>query len=105
MADKIANLAYLPTRGQDQPVRPDVDGEALLVWQFTLMPIVAGGGGGFTYAALPDVAARWWIIFGQRSGGGHPPGGNGRVRGSDVGKIHNDGPFTIILDSEDLGRS
>jgi len=79
----------------------------LLVSQFTLYADCRRGRRpGFTDAALPDVAAPLVDYFGDRL----RQAGIRRVEKGEFGaemlvEIHNDGPFTIILDSEDLGKT
>jgi len=108
MADKIANLRiFADAEGKTNLSALDVGGEALLVSQFTLYADCRRGRRpGFTDAALPDVAAPLVDCFGERL----KQAGIRRVETGEFGavmlvEIHNDGPFTIILDSEDLGRS
>jgi len=108
MADKIANLRIFADAGGKTNVSAlDVGGEVLLVSQFTLYADCRRGRRpGFTYAALPDVAAPLVDYFGGRL----RQAGIRRVETGEFGavmlvEIHNDGPFTIILDSDDLGRA
>ena len=107
MTDKIANLRiFADAEGKTNLSALDVGGEVLLVSQFTLYADCRRGRRpGFTYAALPDVAAPLVDCFGERL----RQAGIRRVETGEFGavmlvEIQNDGPFTIILDSEDLGR-
>ena len=108
MADKIANMRiFADAEGKTNLSALDVGGEVLLVSQFTLYADCRRGRRpGFTDAALPDVAAPLVDYFGDRL----RQAGIRRVETGEFGavmlvEIHNDGPFTIILDSEDLGRA
>ena len=108
MADKIATLRiFADAEGKTNLSVLDVGGEVLLVSQFTLYADCRRGRRpGFTYAALPDVAAPLVDYFGERL----IQAGIGRVEKGKFGaemlvEIHNDGPFTIILDSAELGHA
>jgi len=108
MADKIANLRiFADAEGKTNLSALDVGGEVLLVSQFTLYADCRRGRRpGFTDAALPDVAAPLVDYFGDRL----RQAGFCRVETGKFGavmlvEIHNDGPFTIILDSDDSGRA
>ncbi|MBN1136797.1 MAG: D-tyrosyl-tRNA(Tyr) deacylase [Anaerolineae bacterium] len=107
MADKIANLRiFADAEGKTNLSALDVGGEVLLVSQFTLYADCRRGRRpGFTYAALPDVAAPLVDYFAERL----RQAGIRRVETGEFGavmmvEIHNDGPFTIILDSQELGH-
>jgi D-tyrosyl-tRNA(Tyr) deacylase len=108
MADKIANLRiFADAEGKTNLSVLDVGAEVLLVSQFTLYADTRRGRRpGFTDAALPDVAAPLVQYFGERL----KQAGIGRVETGEFGaemlvEIYNDGPFTIILDSEDWGKA
>jgi D-tyrosyl-tRNA(Tyr) deacylase len=107
MAGKIATLRiFSDAEGKTNLSLLDVQGEALVISQFTLYADCRRGRRpGFTDAALPDVAAPLVECFcdALRQSG---------VRRVDTGQfgavmlveIHNDGPFTIYLDSADLAH-
>ena len=108
LAAKIAYLRiFSDAAGKTNLSLLDVGGEALVISQFTLYADCRRGRRpGFTDAALPDVAAPLVDYFGDRL----RQAGIRRVETGEFGavmlvEIHNDGPFTIILDSEDLGRA
>ena len=108
MADKIANLRiFADAEGKTNLSALDVGGEALLVSQFTLYADCRRGRRpGFTYAALPDVAAPLVDYFGERlKQAGIRRVETGRFGAEMLVEIHNDGPFTIILDSDDWGKA
>jgi D-tyrosyl-tRNA(Tyr) deacylase len=109
LAAKIASLRiFSDAEGKTNLSLLDVDGEALVVSQFTLYADCRKGRRpSFTDAGLPDVAASLVDHFAAalRQTG---------VRRVEMGRfgaimmveIHNDGPFTLYLDSQDLaGRS
>jgi D-tyrosyl-tRNA(Tyr) deacylase len=107
MADKIANLRiFADAEGKTNLSALDVGGEVLLISQFTLYADTRRGRRpGFTNAALPDVAAPLVDYFGERL----RQAGIRRVETGEFGavmlvEIDNDGPFTIVLDSEEFGH-
>ena len=108
LADKVANLRiFADAEGKTNLSALDVGGEALVISQFTLYADCRKGRRpSFIDAALPDVAAPLVDHFAERL----RQAGIRRVETGEFGavmlvEIHNDGPFTIILDSEDLGRA
>jgi D-tyrosyl-tRNA(Tyr) deacylase len=107
LATKIANLRiFADAAGKTNLSVLDVDGEALLISQFTLYADCRKGRRpSFVHAAPPDVAAPLVDHFADRL----RQAGIRRVATGEFGammlvEIHNDGPFTIILDSDDLKR-
>jgi D-tyrosyl-tRNA(Tyr) deacylase len=107
LASKIANLRiFADSEGKTNLSILDVGGEALVISQFTLYADCRKGRRpSFVHAALPDVAAPLVDYF----AGQLRQAGVGRVETGEFGammlvEIHNDGPFTIFLDSEDLSR-
>ena len=106
LADKLVGLRYF----EDAAGRTNLDlasaaGELLVVSQFTLYADVRHGRRpGFTDAALPDDAAPLVHAFAARL---HEQGARvatGRFRAAMEVELVNDGPFTLVLDSErDLG--
>ena len=107
LADKIATLRIF-SDAQDKTNLSilDVDGEALVISQFTLYADWRKGRRpSFVHAALPDVAAPLVEHFAERL----RRAGIRRVQTGQFGakmlvEIHNDGPFTIVLDTDDLSR-
>jgi D-tyrosyl-tRNA(Tyr) deacylase len=107
LADKIATLRiFADAGGKTNLSILDVDGEALVISQFTLYADCRKGRRpSFVHAARPDVAAPLLDRFAERL----RLAGIRRVETGEFGammlvEIHNDGPFTIILDTGDLTR-
>ena len=105
LADKIANLRiFADAEGKTNLSLLAVGGEALVVSQFTLYADCRKGRRpSFVHAALPDVAAPLVEYFAGRL----RQAGIRRVETGEFGammlvEIHNDGPFTIVLDTQDL---
>jgi D-aminoacyl-tRNA deacylase len=105
LADKIANLRiFADAEGKTNLSALDVGGEALVISQFTLYADCRKGRRpSFVRAALPDVAQPLVDDFAERL----RHNGIRRVETGEFGammlvEIHNDGPFTIILDSDEL---
>ena len=107
LADKIANLRiFADVEGKTNLSLLDVEGEALVISQFTLYADCRKGRRpSFVHAAPPDVAAPLMDYFADSL----RQVGVRRVETGQFGammlvEIHNDGPFTIVLDSDDLKR-
>ena len=107
LAAKIANLRiFADDAGKTNLSILDVGGEALVISQFTLYADCRKGRRpSFIQAALPDVAAPLVDHFAGRL----REAGVRRVETGEFGaemlvEIHNDGPFTIFLDSDELTR-
>ena len=105
LADKIANLRiFADAKGKTNLSILDVAGEALVISQFTLYADCRKGRRpSFVYAAPPEIAAPLVEYFAGRL----RQAGIRRVETGEFGammlvEIHNDGPFTIVLDTEDL---
>jgi D-aminoacyl-tRNA deacylase len=105
LADKIANLRiFADAEGKTNLSALDVGGEALVISQFTLYADCRKGRRpSFVQAAPPDIAEPLVDYFGDRL----KQNGVGRVETGVFGalmlvEIHNDGPFTIILDTDEL---
>ncbi|NIV38165.1 MAG: D-tyrosyl-tRNA(Tyr) deacylase [Anaerolineae bacterium] len=107
LANKIATLRiFSDSQGKTNLSILDVDGEALVISQFTLYADCRKGRRpSFVHAALPDVASPLVDRFAERL----RQAGIRRVETGEFGammlvEIHNDGPFTIILDTDQLTR-
>ena len=105
LAAKIARLRiFADAQGKTNLSLLDVDGEALVVSQFTLYADCRKGRRpSFVHAAPPEVAAPLVDYFAERL----RRAGVRRVEMGEFGammlvEIENDGPFTVILDSDDL---
>ena len=105
LADKIANLRiFADAEGKTNLSILDVGGEALVISQFTLYANCRKGRRpSFIYAAPPDIAEPLVDHFAERL----RQAGVRRVESGEFGavmlvEIHNDGPFTLFLDSSDL---
>ena len=107
LADKIANLRiFADAEGKTNLSILDVGGEALVISQFTLYADCRKGRRpSFVHAAPPSVAAPLVDYFAGRL----QQAGIRRVETGEFGammlvEIHNDGPFTIVLDTDELKR-
>jgi D-tyrosyl-tRNA(Tyr) deacylase len=107
LADKIANLRiFADAGGKTNLSILDVGGGALVISQFTLYADCRKGRRpSFVHAAPPDVAAPLVDYFAGRL----RQAGVGRVETGEFGammlvEIQNDGPFTIVLDTDNLRR-
>ena len=107
LAAKIASLRiFADAEGKTNLSLLDVDGEVVVVSQFTLYADCRRGRRpSFTDAALPDVAAPLvdHLAEALRQNGVRRVE-TGRFGAMMMVEIHNDGPFTIWLDSSDLQR-
>lgn len=107
LATKIANLRiFSDNEGKTNLSILDVDGEALVISQFTLYADCRKGRRpSFVHAAPPEIAAPLVDDFvGRLRQAGIRRVETGEFGASMLVEIHNDGPFTIILDSDDLKR-
>ena len=104
LADKIANLRIFPDEDEKFNLSLlDTKGEVLVVSQFTLYASTRKGRRpGFTDAAPPNEAEPLIETFVQFL---HEAGINktetGRFQEHMLVEIHNDGPVTIFIDSQD----
>jgi D-tyrosyl-tRNA(Tyr) deacylase len=105
LADKVTHLRiFADAEDKTNLSLLDVDGEALVVSQFTLYADCRKGRRpSFVHAAPPDVAAPLVDVFAARmrqNGVCHV--GTGEFGAMMLVEIENDGPFTIFLDTEGL---
>lgn len=106
MADKLTGLRYFADAdGRTNLAIADVGGAFLVVSQFTLYADVSRGRRpGFTRAALPEQAVRLVERFVSRLRDAAVPVETGRFGAEMSVELVNDGPFTLVLDSDrDLG--
>jgi D-tyrosyl-tRNA(Tyr) deacylase len=107
LAAKIANLRiFSDDAGKTNLSLLDVGGDALVISQFTLYADCRKGRRpSFVHAGHPDVAEPLVDYFADRL----RQAGVRRVETGEFGammlvEIHNDGPFTIYLDSDEMKR-
>jgi D-tyrosyl-tRNA(Tyr) deacylase len=102
MAEKVANLRLFPDHeGKTNLALGDVEGEVLVVSQFTLYADVRKGRRpSWTTAAAPEVAAERVEAFaGSLEGRGFAVRRGVFGAHMDV-ELLNDGPFTLVLDAD-----
>jgi D-aminoacyl-tRNA deacylase len=104
LADKCTNLRIFDDKDNKMNCSlKDVEGEVLVISQFTLYGDASRGNRpGFTDAARPETAIPLYEKFIQRMQENLSPG---KVKAGKFGammlvKIFNDGPVTIIIDSK-----
>ena len=102
MADKLVGLRYFTDAdGRTNTAIADAGGSLLVVSQFTLYADVRGGRRpGFTGAAPPELAVPLLDRFVERLQAGGVPVATGRFGATMAVELVNDGPFTLVLDSE-----
>jgi D-aminoacyl-tRNA deacylase len=102
MADKLVGLRYFrDPDGRTNLAIADVGGSFLVVSQFTLYADVSRGRRpGFTRAALPEQAVPLIDRFVERLREAGVPVETGRFGAEMAVDLVNDGPFTLVLDSE-----
>ena len=102
MADKLVGLRYFEDDdGRTNRSIGDADGELLVVSQFTLYADVRRGRRpGFTGAALPAAAVPLLERFIDRLRAADVAVSTGRFGADMAVELVNDGPFTLMLDSE-----
>ena len=102
MADKLVGLRYFrDADGRTNLAIADVGGSFLVVSQFTLYADVSRGRRpGFTRAALPEQAVPLIDRLVERLRAAGVPVETGRFGAEMEVGLANDGPFTLVLDSE-----
>jgi D-tyrosyl-tRNA(Tyr) deacylase len=106
MADKLVGLRYFrDAESRTNLAIGDAGGSLLVISQFTLLADVRRGRRpGFTDAAPPEVAVPLLDRFMARVSAAGVPLQTGRFGAEMAVELVNDGPFTLVLDSErDLG--
>ena len=103
-AEKIAHLRiFEDEQGKMNLSVLEVGGEALVVSQFTLYADTKKGRRpGFEMAAPPDQADMLYNEFVQALRGLGVPVRTGQFQAKMLVRIENDGPVTILMDSEEL---
>ena len=101
MADKLVGLRYFTdAEGRTNVAIDEVDGELLVVSQFTLYADVRRGRRpGFTPAAPPELANPLVDRFTERLREHGLTVAAGRFGADMAVELVNDGPFTLVLDS------
>ena len=104
MADKICKLRiFEDENGKTNRSLQDVDGEILVVSQFTLYADCRKGNRpSFTDAGAPDHADRLYEYFMERCRMHVEKVAQGEFGADMKVDLLNDGPFTLMLDSKDL---
>jgi D-tyrosyl-tRNA(Tyr) deacylase len=102
MADKLLGLRYFEDAdGRTNLAIADVGGALLVVSQFTLYADVRRGRRpGFTQAAQPDVAVPLLDRLVERLREARVAVATGRFGAVMAVELVNDGPFTLVLDSD-----
>ena len=102
MADKLIGLRYFAdAEGRTNLAIADVGGAFLVVSQFTLYADVSRGRRpGFTRAALPEQANPLVDRLVERLRDAGAPVQTGRFGAEMQVELVNDGPFTLVLDSQ-----
>jgi len=103
LAEKVANLRiFSDAEGKFNLSALDIDGEVLVVSQFTLLADTKKGRRpSFSDAAPPEHADRLINLLVERLRDLGLKVATGRFQAHMLVEIHNDGPVTIMLDSRD----
>ncbi len=102
LASKVAHLrVFDDEEGKLNRSILDVGGSVLSVSQFTLYGNTEKGRRpSFIEAAAPEQAARLYALFNQRLHDLGVPVETGKFQAKMVVEIHNEGPVTLLLDTE-----
>lgn len=102
MADKLLGLRYFrDADGRTNLALADADGALLVVSQFTLLAdLRRGRRPGFTGAAPPEVAVPLLDRFVERLRASGTSVETGRFGAEMTVELMNDGPFTLVIDSD-----
>ncbi len=103
LAERIAHLRIFEDgEGKTNLSAAEVGAEMLVISQFTLYADCRRGRRpGFSYAARPEIAAPLYEAFKRKLGELGFKVAGGRFGAMMCVEIHNDGPFTIMLDSDE----
>jgi D-aminoacyl-tRNA deacylase len=106
LAEKVAQLRiFEDEEGKINRSLQDVEGEALVVSQFTLYADVSRGRRpGFTGAAAPDLADRLYRHFAAALAAHGITVMTGSFGAEMDVELVNHGPFTLVIDTEDVFR-
>ena len=106
LADKLLKLRLFPdAEGKTNCSITDVGGALLVISQFTLCADCRKGTRpSFSHAAKPDEANRLYELFLSRCRAVIPHVDCGVFGAHMDVDLRNDGPFTVMLDSDDLKR-
>lgn len=104
MVRKICSARILPdAEGKTNLSLHDIDGELLVISQFTLYADCRKGNRpSFTDAGAPEHANRLYEYFMEKCRGYVPVVEKGRFGADMKVSLLNDGPFTLMLDSDTL---
>ena len=103
MVKKLTGLRILKMRRKDQSCLKDVDGELLLISQFTLYANCKKGfRPSFIEAGAPDMANELYEYIIEECKKVIPVVERGSFGADMKVSLLNDGPFTIVLDSEQI---
>lgn len=102
MADKLIGLRYFEdSEGRTNHAIADAGGSLLVISQFTLYAdIRRGRRPGFTHAAEPEIAIPLIDRFIERLRATGTAVETGRFGADMAVELVNDGPFTMVIDSE-----
>ena len=106
LADKLLGYRIFPDEAgrMNRSVR-DIDGELLLVSQFTLAADTRSGNRpSFTPAAPPEEGRRWFDFFVDSVRAAHPKTETGQFGADMQVSLVNDGPVTFLLRVEPAAR-
>ena len=103
IVDRICGLAFEDANGKMNVNPADAGAELLIVSQFTLLPTAAPAAPGFTAAARPETAVPLYerVIAGCEARGFTVRTRACSARDMQVASV-NDGPVTILLDTDQL---
>lgn len=106
MADRLASLRYFEDEaGRTNLAIDEVHGAYLVVSQFTLQAdLRRGRRPGFTSAAPPEIAEPLVDRFAARLGANGRRVATGTFGAAMEVELVNDGPFTLVLDSSEMGN-